>query len=268
MLWGQKLVVYTDHQNLMRDALGLTSDRVYRWRLILEEYGPEIVYIKGIDNTVADAISRLQYTPALNPTREECQNWMTFTKHWCRLKSTTQSWCKTQHMDSMKHVFANRSDDEEIFPITVKQIADEQHKDKSIRALCNDEKFETLLIENTEVLCKDKKMVIPKSLQAQVVQWYHHYLQHPGHSRLEETLRAAMYWKSMRTTIRSYVKRCRSCQLNKRRTLKYGKLPAKTVVMTPWEVLCVDLIGPYTLKGKDGSQIDFMCLTMIDPASS
>ena len=38
--------------------------------------------------------------------------------------------------------------------------------------------------------------------------------------------------------------------------------------MTPWEVLCVDLIGPYTLKGKDGSQIDFICLTMIDPASS
>jgi hypothetical protein len=30
---------------------------VYRWRLILEEYGLEIVYIKGIHNTVADAIS-------------------------------------------------------------------------------------------------------------------------------------------------------------------------------------------------------------------
>ena len=38
--------------------------------------------------------------------------------------------------------------------------------------------------------------------------------------------------------------------------------------MTPWEALCVNLIRPYTLKGKDGSQIDFMCLTMIDPASS
>jgi hypothetical protein len=37
-----------DHQNLMRDALGLNSDRVYRWRLLLEEYDPEIVYIKGI----------------------------------------------------------------------------------------------------------------------------------------------------------------------------------------------------------------------------
>jgi len=30
----------------------------------------------------------------------------------------------------------------------------------------------------------------------------------------------------------------------------------------------VDLIGPYTLKGKDGSSIDFMALTMINPASS
>jgi hypothetical protein len=33
-------------------------------------------------------------------------------------------------------------------------------------------------------------------------------------------------------------------------------------------VLCVDLIGPYTLKGKDGLSIDFMCLTMIDPTTS
>ena len=46
MLWGQKLIVYTDHKNLMRDALGMTSDRVYHWRVIFEEYGPKIVYIK------------------------------------------------------------------------------------------------------------------------------------------------------------------------------------------------------------------------------
>ncbi len=33
-------------------------------------------------------------------------------------------------------------------------------------------------------------------------------------------------------------------------------------------MLCVDLIGPYTLEGKDGSSIDFMCLTMINPTTS
>ena len=67
MLWGQKIKVFTDHKNLTRDALGSTLDRVYRWRLLLEEFSPEIVYIKGINNTVADAISRLDYTPVAKP---------------------------------------------------------------------------------------------------------------------------------------------------------------------------------------------------------
>ena len=45
MLWGQDITVYTDHKNLMQDALGLTSDQVYRRGLLLEEFGPAIEYI-------------------------------------------------------------------------------------------------------------------------------------------------------------------------------------------------------------------------------
>jgi len=98
--------------------------------------------------------------------------------------------------------------------------------------------------------------------------WDHHYLQHPGHTRLEETMKSAIYWKRMRSTIRSKTKSCKTCQVNKKRTRKYGHLPSKIVISTPWEALCVNLVGPYTLKGKYGSSIDFMALTMIDPASS
>ncbi len=54
----------------------------------------------------------------------------------------------------------------------------------------------------------------------------------------------------------------------KKRTQKYGHLPPKIVISTLWEALCVDLVGPYTLKGKDGLSIDFMVLTMINLASS
>jgi hypothetical protein len=49
----------------MRDALGLTSDQVFQWRLLLEEYGPKIVYIKGMHNTIAEAVSQLEYAPVL-----------------------------------------------------------------------------------------------------------------------------------------------------------------------------------------------------------
>jgi hypothetical protein len=124
------------------------------------------------------------------------------------------------------------------------------------------------LIEDTKVLCKNGKIIVLASLRCSAVSWYHHYLQHPGHLRLEEMVRSMMYWKGMHTTIRRYVITCRSCPVNKRHSQKYGHLPPKLVMMTPWKALCVDLIHPYTLKGQDGSNIYFMCLTMIDPATS
>ncbi len=126
---------------------------------------------------------------------------MTFTKRWCKVEHDAHNYSTKQHLESMNNVFANRSNEEEIYPLTVKEIALEQQKDKSIRALAKEDKYEIQLIENTKVLCKDGKLVIPKSLQNRTVSWYHHYLQHPGHTPLEETLRTAMYWKSMRTTI-------------------------------------------------------------------
>jgi hypothetical protein len=59
MLWGQSIKVFTNHKNLTRDALCLTSDRLYQLWLLLEEYAPELIHIKGIDNTVADTILSL-----------------------------------------------------------------------------------------------------------------------------------------------------------------------------------------------------------------
>ena len=61
---------------------------------MLEEYGPKIVYIKGIHNTVADTVSQLEYDPSVNQTaesfhttkvrnkqRRQRQNWMTVSKN-------------------------------------------------------------------------------------------------------------------------------------------------------------------------------------------
>jgi hypothetical protein len=48
----------------------------------------------------------------------------------------------------------------------------------------------------------------PKPLQRQAVMWCHNYLQHPGHTRLEE------YWKGMCNTIRSTSKSCKTCNLS------------------------------------------------------
>ena len=59
ILLGQQFRVYTDHKNLTFDNSSFSSDRVLRQLLVLEEYGAELVYIKGEKNTAADALSRL-----------------------------------------------------------------------------------------------------------------------------------------------------------------------------------------------------------------
>ena len=146
MLWGQRINVYTDHKNLIRDGLGSSSDRVARWRILIEEYAPEIIYIKGIHNTVADAISRLDYDPKHNTTNEynhashvrstkvvSNHKWMMFSKFWSCFN-------KTQDPDElntikMNHVFANHSEEDLTFPLTVKEIVEAQKADPILKHL-------------------------------------------------------------------------------------------------------------------------------------
>ncbi len=162
-------------------------------------------------------------------------------------------------------MFANHSKEEDTFPLTTPEIVEAQKADSKLKHCCKrnavlDKGLDVRLVDNTYMVCKDGRMIIPKSLQRHAVSWYHHYLQHPGHTWLEETMKATMYWKGMRTSIRSITKSCRACQVNKKRKLNYGDLPPKTVITVQWRVLFVDLIGPYTLKGKDGTIIDFMVI--------
>ena len=57
ILLGHQITVYTGHKNLTYK--NVNTERVMRWRLILEEFSPELKYIKGENNVVSDALSRL-----------------------------------------------------------------------------------------------------------------------------------------------------------------------------------------------------------------
>ena len=72
ILLGQQIKVYTDHKNLTYKSFN--TERVMRWRLILEEFSPELIYIKGSKNIVADALSRLDKIDYPNKKRNESNN--------------------------------------------------------------------------------------------------------------------------------------------------------------------------------------------------
>jgi hypothetical protein len=203
MLWAQNIKVFTDHANLMRDGLGLTLDRVYQWRLLLEEYWSKIVYIKGIHNTVADAVLWLEYDPSVNQTAEsfymmklrnskssQRQNWMTVSKNWCKLDIDTDKLdidLNTDKYEDWNLVFAHHKEEDKIQPLTSLEIGEAQRKYQELKVYFNkNEKMPKedvcfQLFEDTKKQCKNGKLIILKSLRHRAVSWYHHYLQHPGH---------------------------------------------------------------------------------------
>ena len=62
-----------------------------RWRLILEEYGPELRYIQGNKNIVADALSRLEQS------NQECLLSMAYTlSRICQVDKIKQFESKTK----------------------------------------------------------------------------------------------------------------------------------------------------------------------------
>ncbi len=124
---------------------------------------------------------------------------MTVSKNWCKLDIDTNKLDIDLNMD--KHddwnlVFAHHKEEDEIYPLTTIEIAEAQHEDQELKVYFKknakmphkDICFQ--LIEDTKVLCKNDKLIIPSSLRHRAVSWYHHYLQHPGHSRLEEMMRS------------------------------------------------------------------------------
>jgi transposase InsO family protein len=244
ILLGHDIIIWTDHKNLIHNDF--KTERVLRWRLLMEEYRLDIRYIKGPDNIVADSLSRLPTTnnpekPYIMPSREE-----------------------------LADSFAQDTEDNWSFPISITLIKSFQQRDKALvkKAESIDPAYTISPFRGGAVICHNHKVVIPQQLRNHVVKWYHEMLCHPGEKRTEETIRQHLTWPGLKTDVIKHIKKCPNCQRNKKQKKKYGHLPPKLAESQPWEHLCVDMIGPYQIRRKGKKTLRLQAITMIDPATS
>jgi len=245
MLLGQQIKVFTDHKNLVHKHFN--AERVMRWRLLLEEFGPTLTCVKGVNNIVADALSRLEIA------EDEL---------------------------SAKAVANELANEEEDFPtghpLSYEEIAFRQKKD---RALQN--KFRTqpeLCVKKPcafsdsmhELIAKNDKIYVPKSLQHKCAEWCHLLLLHPGEQRLELTIAQHCTWVGLKPTCARVCKNCKNCAVSKERDQKTGLLPPEpTPEIIPWHTLCINLACPckFGEEKKPKTHIELHCMTMVCPAT-
>jgi hypothetical protein len=240
ILLGQRIKVHTDHENLTYKTFN--SEQVMRWQLYIEEYLPELQYIKGTHNVVPDALSWLDMNESpIEDTRE------TF-------------------LGLMECFGLKQPDETESHPLNFKHLLKTQEKDKTTMKILAMENTKDELQDfhgggkTTALICYKNKKVVPGRLQTAVISWYHTTLCHPGKNRTKETIGQHLWWPNTRDHISNYVKICPLCQHKERRQKKYGLLPPKEAQATPWDKLCVDLIGPFKIRRKGEKEL--ICLTL------
>jgi hypothetical protein len=247
ILLGHEIEVFTDHKNLIYDDL--KTERVLRWRLLMEEFGVKLIYIKGEENVVADVLSRYPTTndPEIEspiPTKEQ-----------------------------MAELFAAENDlPTDAFPLSFPILSTFQKRDASTDELLRKDVHNKHYSRQTfhggeQLVCYDGKIFVPPPLRKNVVSWYHDYLCHPGETRTEETIRQHLWWPNLRGDVRDHVAKCTACQRGKKKRLKYGQLPPKEAEYRPWQHLCVDTIGPYRIRRKGKKELVFQAVSFIDPAT-
>ena len=193
-----------------------------RWRLKLEEFGPEIKYIKGENNVVANALSHLEMSD-------------------------------NQEILNISELYGY--DDEDLSdiadPIHYHDIAKAQKTDAKLKQELVSHKDYTLDTfsvgnQNHHLICRNNKICLPAALQNKTVDCYHKMLCHPGETRTEHTLRQNFDWKGLCTTVHDVCKKFPTCQRAKQliRNMAHCQLNKPK---NSWYRLCVDLIGPYMI---------------------
>ena len=135
-----------------------------RWRLILKEFGPELKYIKGEINVVADALSRLEMSD-------------------------------NQEILNISELYGCDDADlpDSAYPIRYRDIYEAQKTDAKLQqklVLHKDYTLDTFLggDKNHRLICRNNKICLPAALQNKTVDWYHEMLYHPGETQTEHTL--------------------------------------------------------------------------------
>jgi hypothetical protein len=225
ILVGQQITVFTDHKNLT--YTNFNTERVMRWRLVLEELGPDLQCIKGENNVVADALSRLDIDDE-------------------------------QEIFNMSKCFGY--DDNDLPPSSYatryKEIAKAQLDDPALQTKLKTHKGHNENVfregdKDCKLICRNNKTCLPKALQQKTTDWCHETLCHPGTTRTEAATRQHFDWKGLRSMVVKTCKKCTNWQLAEPTAQKHGELPAKVAEENPWDTSCVDLIGPYKIERKE-----------------
>ena len=239
-LLGRPFTLRTDHGALLtllqRHSPTRKSAKFARWLERLSPFDYNVEHIKGSDNCIADALSRL---PQESDDQSEAINDYAHSP----LRATIAS--LTSGPISVESIRQHTESD----PLLSKVIEFTQSAWPAKKKL--DSAFlpffhvrEDLSVENGCLTRAEHQFVIPASMQKTIICAAHEG--HPGIVRMKRQLRLTYWWPGQATQAEQFVKYCLPCQ-DSAKAHKPTAIPPHAVQVppTPWHKIGIDICGPF-----------------------
>ena len=254
-IYGRQLLIRSDNSalcNAVKNELTDQTPLVQRYLQRIKEYNPEVRHIKGVENVVADALSRPPLATTMYMGRYETD---------------------PDYEEMMCSESEDEGSEEEAVEIE-EEIIQPGRVDKSSIALL--QQSEPDLIETARTLKKEvefskpenvaeivevgnKRIILPDRLRLQAFNAAHQVL-HLGIEKTIDAVAKDFWWPTLKCDVTKWVKTCVQCQAVKvirHNRPKVGFFPEKTPRLN---FVHMDLIGPMNVVSNDCKYI----LTMKD----
>ncbi|EEZ97618.1 Retrovirus-related Pol polyprotein from transposon gypsy-like Protein [Tribolium castaneum] len=220
---GTRFTIPTDHNSLTwLFRLKEPTGRLARWIARLSQFDFDLRHIKGKLNVVPDALSRI-------PTPDEIA-------------------VLDLNFDNLDKWYTNLRNKILKYP------------DKYVGWKITDGKIYKHLSSRLALNCNisEWKLVIPRKHRIQIIREYHDEptASHFGFFKTFRRVSEEFYWPKMRPDILKYVRACKVCGSQKSPNQgPYGLMGQEKKVVFPWQMISVDLMGPFPRSKKGNSYL-------------
>jgi hypothetical protein len=161
-------------------------------------------------------------------------------------------------------------DEQNNFPFHFKTLKQYQSQEPGIQLAVQQHQYVVKRFGNEQLACRrdDNRIILTDAILPKLVRWYHLSSVHlQGMDRLEGTMSRHFYHPRLRDEIRKQISTCHTCQINKRHGSQFGMLAPRDAIVSPWQEVHIDMIGPWRIR-LNKVDITVSALTAIDPVTN
>jgi hypothetical protein len=230
---GHPITGYSDNKTLsFLKKCQLTSGRVPRWIMQIQEYDLKVEHIRGINNFFTDILSR-------NPVGLDKGSLA--RKHRELLVAKIHFGVDNTLLKEL----GNLSQDQILDPALIK-IHEQLERDPSV---CKGK----YMIRDHVLLCRNDRMqpywrvMLPRNLEYRVIEYVHTLSGHKGTDKCMQQISQSFHLNNLGRKVRRYVAHCDIRQHMKHPNWAFEYTGRSHVLTKPGEMLTINLYGPLPL---------------------